>query len=145
MQIQMTLRELYLLGRRLQELATTALRATGRDGQLSAAELIIVDHLDHHGDSTINELSSSTGYAQSRVSVVVAALRSRGLVRTSISDTDRRRTHVQLTEPSRTAGLALVEDAAELGSGHRVEVIAALDDIYRALIGDAATYPRGGA
>jgi DNA-binding MarR family transcriptional regulator len=140
----MTLRELHALGRRLQELATAALRATGRDGRLSAAELIIVDHVDHHGVSTINELSSSTGYAQSRVSVVVAGLRGRGIVRTSISDADRRCTQVEVAEPSSAAGPSLLDGLAELGSSNRIEVIAALDDLYRALIGDAAEYPEVG-
>ena len=134
--------ELYRLGRRLAEIAATAMGQPSTS-DLSAAERIIVQDLVENGLSTISDLASRTGFAQSRVSTVVAALRERGLVRTAVSEADRRRTEVEPLEATRrlaaearkSAGPALSAALAPLDPERRREVIAALDDLHRALLG----------
>jgi MarR family 2-MHQ and catechol resistance regulon transcriptional repressor len=134
--------ELYRLGRRLAEIAATAMGEPSAS-DLSAAERIIVQDLVENGLSTISDLASRTGFAQSRVSTVVAALRERGLVRTAVSEVDRRRTEVEPLEATRrlaaearkSAGPALSVALAQLDPERRREVIAALDDLHRALLG----------
>jgi len=140
---------LYLLGRRLAEIAASAMGAPSTS-DLSAAERIIVQDLVQNGLSTISDLASRTGFAQSRVSTVVAALRERGLVRTAVSQVDRRRTEVEpleatrrlAAESRRSAGPALSAALAQLDPERRREVIAALDDLHRALLGGVP--PTGG-
>ena len=138
----MHLGELYRLGRQLGDIAATAMgRPSTSD--LSAAERIVLHDLVDHGVSTIGDLSSRTGFAQSRISTVVAALRERGLVRTAISEVDRRRTEVEPLEETRRLALEARRSAtpglsaalAGLDPRRRREVIAALDDLHRALSG----------
>src|SRR5580704_10609162 len=85
----MRLGELYRLGRRLQDLADRAMGG-GRSFDFSVSEVIVISDLLDHADSTIGDLSSRTGFAQSRVSTVVAALRDRGWIETAVDEADRR-------------------------------------------------------
>jgi MarR family 2-MHQ and catechol resistance regulon transcriptional repressor len=137
----MRLSELYRLGRHLQDVAEKAI-GTGRTFDFSAAEAIVVGDLLDHGVSTISDVSSRTGFAQSRVSTVVAALRDRGWIETSVSEADRRRTQVAVGEEvrrrakqarTRSATPVLVAALAGLSAESRDEVIAALEELQRAL------------
>jgi MarR family 2-MHQ and catechol resistance regulon transcriptional repressor len=137
----MRLSELYRLGRRLQDMAEKAI-GTGPTFDFSPAETIVVGDLLDHGVSTISDVSSRTGFAQSRVSTVVAALRDRGWIETSVSEADRRRTHVAVTEDvrrrskearTRSATPVLAAALADLSAERRDELIAALEELERAL------------
>lgn len=137
----MRLDELYQLGRRLQELAQTAM---SRDGDLgvSPAEVVVIRDLLAHAPSTISEIASRTGFVHSRVSTAVASLRDRGWVMTSIDQTDRRRTIAAVTERvrggvtearARETGPVLSELLSDLTAARRAELIAALEEVHRAL------------
>ncbi|HEY2704050.1 MAG TPA: MarR family winged helix-turn-helix transcriptional regulator [Candidatus Dormibacteraeota bacterium] len=133
--------ELYQLGRRLQDVAERAM-GSGPALDLTPAERIVVVDLLDHGTSTISRVSSRTGFAQSRVSTVVAALRERGWIETSVSEADRRHTHVALAEDGRrrateartkVATPALTAALAGMSADRRGEVLAALEEVHRAL------------
>ncbi|MEA2615409.1 MAG: MarR family transcriptional regulator, and catechol-resistance regulon repressor [Chloroflexota bacterium] len=139
----MRLGELYRLGRRLQDLADRAMGG-GRSFDFSVSEVIVVSDLLDHADSTIGDLSSRTGFAQSRVSTVVAALRDRGWIETAVDEADRRCTRVTLPEDVRrrateartkSATPVLAAALAGLSRERRDEVIAALEELHRALQG----------
>ncbi|MDB5066851.1 MAG: MarR family transcriptional regulator [Chloroflexi bacterium] len=135
--------ELYRLGRRLQDLADKAM-GDGRSFDFSVAEVIVISDVLDHGDSTIGDLASRTGFAQSRVSTVVAALRDRGWIETAVDEADRRCTRVTLPEEVRrrateartkSATPVLAAALAELSPERRDDVIAALEELHRALQG----------
>jgi MarR family transcriptional regulator, 2-MHQ and catechol-resistance regulon repressor len=137
----MRLGELYQLGRRLQDVAEKAMGA-GPALDLSPAERIVVIDLLDHGTSTISSVSTRTGFAQSRVSTVVTALRDRGWIETSVSEADRRCTQVAVAEDGRrrateartkSATPVLTAALADLGADRRGDVIAALEELRRAL------------
>jgi DNA-binding MarR family transcriptional regulator len=148
----MRLDELYQLGRHLQDLAQTAM---SRDGDLSVspAEVVVIRDLLADAPTTISEIASRTGFVHSRVSTATASLRDRGWVVTSIDETDRRRTIATLAEHVRRgaseargqrAEPVLTQLLGDLTAERRAELVAALEEVHRALIGQRTpTTPSG--
>jgi len=137
----MRLDELYQLGRGLQEAAQSAM-SRDTDPGISPAEVVVVRDLLAHASSTISEIASRTGFVHSRVSTAVASLRDRGWAVTSIDETDRRRTIAAVTERvrqgatetrARRAEPILTELLRDLAAERRTELIAALEELHRAL------------
>ncbi len=136
----MRLDELYQLGRRLQELAQSAM--SDRDVGVSPAEVVMLRDLLAHGPTTISQIASRTGFVHSRVSTAVASLRDRGWVVTSVDETDRRRTIAAVTERvrrgtaqarARRAEPILSELLDDLPTARRAELIDAIKELHRAL------------
>src|SRR5579859_4717307 len=107
----MRLDELYQLGRRLQEVAQSAM--SDRDVGVSPAEVVVLRDLLAYGPDTISQIASRTGFVHSRVSTAVASLRDRGWVVTSADETDRRRTIATVTERVRYGAAATRARRAE--------------------------------
>jgi DNA-binding MarR family transcriptional regulator len=137
----MRLDELYQLGRRLQEHAQSAMSQDSATG-VSPAEVVVIRDLLTHSPSTITEIASRSGFVHSRVSTAVASLRDRGWVVTSVDETDRRRTIAAVTERVRQGATATRARRAEpvlsdllrdVPAERRAELIAALDELHRAL------------
>lgn len=137
---------LFLLGRKLMQIAESALPAgtTAR-----SARLIFVD-VAYHPDSSISEITERTGFPQSLVSMSVARLRELGLLDSAPDPLDRRRTLVRTT-PTVTAvqkrlGSTSIDDmiASELAADDQeelIDVIGALDLLARHLTPEA--FPDG--
>lgn len=137
----MNLQELHELGRSIAEVSRRAMIPPGVSFDLSSADAAIMARLIECPDAvTITELTKRSGFAQSRVSGVVARLRSLGWVTTETSATDRRQTMVRLT-PEVRRGIASVfiqpPDAAlaelleTLTPRERRQVIEALELLVR--------------
>lgn len=140
--VVMTLGELYQLGRRLRELAETAMSG-GPSYDLSPAENIVMGDLISHPESTVSEIAARTGFVQSRISTAVGSLRDRGWLQTSTDDTDRRRKLVTVspkvqrgvTEAHATSAEAMLADAlSELSPRRRAALIADLEELHRTLV-----------
>lgn len=87
--------QLNRLARQLREIALKASQG-GADLPISVGELAILENVARHPNSTISEISRSTGLAQSRVSKVVRELSEEGVFQHSKDPNDRRQTRVQL-------------------------------------------------
>lgn len=81
---------LFLLGRRLMQLAETALPK----GTATSVRLVFAD-VAYHPNSSITEITERTGFPQSLVSTAVAKLREHGVLETRPDPLDRRRTLVR--------------------------------------------------
>jgi len=90
------------LGKRLVDLARDVTTSAG-PSPLSPAEVTILEHLLGRPDSTISELASSTGFAQSHVSTSVARLREAQLVTAQADPADGRVTRLRLSARARRA------------------------------------------
>jgi DNA-binding MarR family transcriptional regulator len=109
--------------------------------QLSAAQLLVLQRLAEEPTLSVNELANRTFTHQSTVSVVVARLVSRGLVRRSRADEDARRAELALTPSGRallrramSSAQAQLFDALEAMPSARLRVIASgIDDVVHAL------------
>jgi DNA-binding MarR family transcriptional regulator len=129
---------LFLLGRRLMQIAEAALP---QGGGPTSGRLVFVD-VAYHPDSSIAEITERTGFPQSLVSTAVARLRGLGLLQSGPDPQDRRRTLVRTT-PVLTAieerlSAVSVDDilAAELApsdQSERADLIAALELLSRLL------------
>ena len=97
--IEDALRSLRRLVRTLRSSATGVERTTG----LSTAQIFVLQLLDDAHADSMNALAERTMTDQSSVSVVVARLEARGLVRRHPSPLDGRRTAVSITELGRQA------------------------------------------
>jgi DNA-binding MarR family transcriptional regulator len=109
--------------------------------RLSAAQLLVLQRLAEAPTLSVNELANRTFTHQSTVSVVVARLVDRGLVRRDRSDDDARRVDLTIT----AAGRALLERAMSSAQAHLIDALdampsarlrviaAALHDIVEAL------------
>ncbi|MCZ1006923.1 MarR family winged helix-turn-helix transcriptional regulator [Streptomyces lydicus] len=95
----MNLAELHHLGRRLTAAATSAMKGAS---DLGSTELLVLECLDITGPQPVGAIAQRTGFAQSRVSTVVAALHKRGLVELGTDPADRRRTVAKIAEHART-------------------------------------------
>ncbi|MEI5135163.1 MarR family winged helix-turn-helix transcriptional regulator [Streptomyces libani] len=94
----MNLAELHQLGRRLTAAATSAMKDTS---DLGPTELLVLECLYTTGPQPVGVIAQRTGFAQSRVSTVVAALHKRGLVELGADPADRRRTVAKIAEQAR--------------------------------------------
>ena len=91
--VVMNTMELYLLGRRLMQIAESAL-PSGKSA--TVARLVLID-VAFHPDSSISEITERTALHQSQVSGAVRTLRERGVLETEPDPADRRRTLVRTT------------------------------------------------
>jgi DNA-binding MarR family transcriptional regulator len=130
---------LFLLGRRLMQIAEGALPEEGK--KATSGRLVFVD-VAYHPNSSITEITERTGFPQSLVSTAVARLREIGLLATEPDPVDRRRTLVRttpvLTDVQGRLGSVSIDDilARELAAEdpeELPEVIAALDLLSRLL------------
>lgn len=89
--------ELHRLGKRLVELSA---QVTGQPGdlRLTPGERAVLADVIRHPASSVSEISSRTGFAQSHVSVSVSRLRARGLAETGTDPADGRRTRVRAAD-----------------------------------------------
>jgi DNA-binding MarR family transcriptional regulator len=92
--------ELYRLARVLREVA---LAATAEPGEPRPAPglVAVTEDIARHVDTTVGEIATRTGLAQSLVSTVVAKLKAAGVVHTRPDDSDRRRVRIGITEEAR--------------------------------------------
>jgi DNA-binding MarR family transcriptional regulator len=96
-----TVGELFRLARLLREVAIAAAR--GPDEPPAPPGLVaITDDIAHHDGTSVGEVATRTGLAQSLVSKTVARLRDAGVVDVSVDPTDRRRTRITITQHART-------------------------------------------
>ncbi|KPC62529.1 MarR family winged helix-turn-helix transcriptional regulator [Streptomyces chattanoogensis] len=95
----MNLAELHHLGRRLTAAATSAMKGAS---DLGSTELLVLECLDTIGPQPVGGIAQRTGFAQSRVSTVVASLHERGLVELRADPADRRRTVTKIADHART-------------------------------------------
>ena len=109
--------------------------------QLSAAQLLVLQRLAEAPTLSVNELADRTFTHQSTVSVVVARLVNRGLVRRGRADDDARRAELALTAAGRallrramSSAQAQLFDALDAMSAARLRVIASgIHDVVTAL------------
>ena len=92
--------ELHRLGKRLIELSR---QATGSSGDMTAAELAVLEALVRNPDTTVGEIARRTGFVQSHVSVSVARLSERGVVASRKDPADHRRTLLKVTDRAMAA------------------------------------------
>ncbi|TMR11818.1 MarR family transcriptional regulator [Nonomuraea turkmeniaca] len=92
----MNIARLRRLGRRLAELARAS---DGEDQPMPTPgeEAVFEDVLRHPG-SSVGEIQSRTGFAQSHVSASVARMRERGILETGPDPADGRRTQVRVAD-----------------------------------------------
>jgi len=114
--------QLYLLGRRLMEISRAA-ASDPDDPELSLGETVVLEDVLAHPDSSVGEITSRSGFAQSYVSTTVAKFRSSGLLETYTDPLDGRRTLVRVNE--RLLGGGFAERGARSVEGAVAE---ALDD-----------------
>lgn len=86
---------LHQLGKRLLELSRAVTTQPG-DPCLTAGELAVLEAVLHHPDSSLRDIQTRSGFAQSHVSASVARLRQRGLIDTRPDPHDGRRTRVRV-------------------------------------------------
>jgi DNA-binding MarR family transcriptional regulator len=109
--------------------------------QLSAAQLLVLQRLAEAPTLSVNELANRTFTHQSTVSVVVARLVNRGLVRRDRADDDARRAELALTASGRallrramSSAQARLFDALDAMPSARLRVVAAgIHDVVAAL------------
>ncbi|MEU1942918.1 MarR family winged helix-turn-helix transcriptional regulator [Streptomyces sp. NPDC059474] len=105
----MNLADLHHLGRRLTAAATSAMKDAS---DLGPTELLVLECLYTTGPQPVGAIAQRTGFAQSRVSTVVASLHKRGLVELGADPADRRRTVAKIADHARAqAGEARSRDA----------------------------------
>jgi len=130
---------LHRLGRRLVELSRQVEFAPG-DVRPDPAEELIIGDVMFHPSSTIGDVVTRTGFAQSYVSKCVAGLVGRGLLVTAADESDRRRTIIgpspmlQGASRRRTPPLLTIF-TEELGSEAAARrALAALEELADALL-----------
>jgi DNA-binding MarR family transcriptional regulator len=104
---------LYLVGRKLMQVAETALP----QGKGPASVRLVLVDVAYHPHSSITDITERTGFPQSLVSTSVAKLRELGLVETEPDPADRRRTLVQIVP-------AAVQARAEVQAAPAEELLA---------------------
>lgn len=136
--------QLFLLGRRLMQIAETGLPR----GKVAASLRLVLIDIAYHPGSSISEITERTGFPQSLVSMSVAKLRELGIVHTEPDPADRRRTLVRPTprmgERARERGSSPIEAAIanQLGPEHEDqlgEVLTALDVLAGVLTPEVTT------
>lgn len=147
---RMNLSELRRLGRALSNAALTSMH-TAVDNSLTGTEIAILDCVRVQSDLTVGEIARRSGFAQSRVSTVVADLVARGLLRLADDPADRRRSLVTST-PAMSAVLAdsIALDATptlhhlfgDITGDDAERLISALEEIAEAIEPQAEAYRR---
>lgn len=90
--------------------------------QLSAAQILVLQRLAEAPTLSVNELADRTFTHQSTVSVVVARLVDRGLVRRNRGDDDARRVDLTIS----AAGRALLERTMSSAQSHLIDALDAM-------------------
>jgi DNA-binding MarR family transcriptional regulator len=133
---------LFLLGRRLMQIAEAGFARSGAVAPPVGSMLVLEDVVTHPG-SSITDITARTGFPQSHVSTLVARFRSAGIVDTSKDLRDGRRTLVRASreyvrKAARRSTAAVDVDIAaampDAGTASVAEVVAALDLLAEALI-----------
>ena len=126
----MNSRRLYLLGRRLMEISRAA-ASDPDDPEVPLGETVVLEDVLAHPDSSVGEITSRTGFAQSYVSTTVAKFRSSGVLETSTDPLDGRRTLVRMNE--RLLGGVFAERGARSVEGAVAEAVAGPEAARRAV------------
>lgn len=105
-------------------------RALARQTGLTASQLLLLQVLDQHGESTAGEIAAHMGITQATTTNLLHKLEDRGLVSRRRSDTDRRKVWLTLTEAGREKLMAAPDDLQERFS-HQFE---ALEDWEQSMI-----------
>ncbi|WP_369354651.1 MarR family winged helix-turn-helix transcriptional regulator [Streptomyces sp. cg2] len=135
----LNLADLHQLGRRLTAAATAAMKDSS---DLGSTELVVLECLYITGPQPVGAVAQHTGFAQSRVSTVIATLRERGLVELSADPADRRRTIAKIAEHARAqAKQARSQDAEpvlrqmlpEASHAQIAQTLAVLGNLHAAL------------
>jgi DNA-binding MarR family transcriptional regulator len=129
---------LHRLGRRLIELSAAAAGEPG-DLALAPGELTVLEDVIRHPASSIGEIHERTGYAQSRVSVMVSRLREHQVVETTADPEDGRRTRVEVTRDAleaitRRAARGIDETIERAAPGQADRVTALLEELAGLLL-----------
>ncbi|UPW08622.1 MarR family winged helix-turn-helix transcriptional regulator [Gordonia terrae] len=146
----MNLSELRRLGRALSNAALASMH-NAVDNSLTGTEIAILDCVRVQNGLTVGEIARRSGFAQSRVSNVVADLAARGLLTLAVDPGDRRRSLV-----SRTAAVdAVLADSSSLDAAPTLQslfdgasdddttrLIAALEEAARVIEPHAEAYRR---
>ena len=85
---------MYRLGRRLMEISRAA-ASDPDDPEVSLGEMVVLEDVLAYPGSSVGEIASRTGFAQSYVSVTVATFKSSGAFETAADPADGRRTLVR--------------------------------------------------
>ncbi|PPJ25795.1 MarR family transcriptional regulator [Nocardia nova] len=145
---RMDLSELRRLGRALSNAALTSMHLAV-DNSLTGTEVAVLDCLRVQDGLTVGEIARRSGFAQSRVSTVVAELSGRGLLEIGTDPGDRRRSLVKGTpalvklladSPELDATPTLLTLFADLPDAEAKELITALESAARAIEPKAAAY-----
>jgi DNA-binding MarR family transcriptional regulator len=132
--------DLHKLGRRLTELGMAATTQPD-DVPLTPGELAVIEDVLRHPDSTLREIQTRTGFAQSHVSTSVARLRSRGTLHTSPDPHDGRKLRVRvpadtmrmiMNRAHRDVDQVIADAVPEAGQAQRV--LALLDELAGLLL-----------
>ena len=95
-----------------------------RTSGLTAAQVMILRHIDASAGLSINDLAAQTLTHQSTVSEVVGKLEAKGLAIRSRAASDGRRRELQLTD----AGSAILQNAGKTFSETLIQAVGALPD-----------------
>ncbi len=68
---------------------------------LTPSQLVILIHLEHHGELTISELVEQTEHPKSNVSAICSRLEENGMIRRTRSAKDQRVVYISMTEQAR--------------------------------------------
>jgi DNA-binding MarR family transcriptional regulator len=110
----------------VQSLRLASRESEGRLG-LSAAQLFVLQKLEHGGGASLNELAERTLTHQSSVSVVVQRLVERGLITRARSPRDGRQVVLSLT----AAGRALIRRSPQAAQDRLIGAIARISRRHR--------------
>ncbi|GAA2020209.1 winged helix-turn-helix transcriptional regulator [Nakamurella flavida] len=97
--------ELHRLARTLREIALEATGNTGPD-RVNAGELAVLEDVARHARSTVGDITTRTGLAQSLVSRIVRSMAAAGALTVEPDTDDRRKVRIALTPATRTAILS---------------------------------------
>lgn len=129
---------LFLLGRKLMQVAETALP----QGKAATSVRLVLIDVAYHPNSSISEITERSGFPQSLVSAAVARLRELGVLESEPDPSDRRRTLVRTTPALRVIGQSarqvpidavLAKELTPEQQDRGPEAIAALDVLARLL------------
>jgi MarR family 2-MHQ and catechol resistance regulon transcriptional repressor len=144
----MNLSELRRLGRALSNAALASMHSSV-DNSLTGTEIAVLDCIRVQDGLTVGEIARRSGFAQSRVSAVVAELAGRGLLVISTDPQDRRRSLVEATpalvdllaeSPTLDASPTLRTLFADLPENDSKELLTALEKAARVIEPQAAAY-----
>lgn len=93
--------QLHRLARQLREIALVATGNTGTD-RVSAGELLVIEDVSAHPESSIREITERTQLAQSLVSRIVATMREHDILVSTPDPDDGRKTRISVDPKARS-------------------------------------------